>query len=165
MEACAYTLKQRVIFVAAHACSFSPQRLAVAFRAIIMDGPSKEHRVPFLIGATNTGKSTIIESFDSLFGVENVFHLTAETDTKGGALRGWMQDGIRMLFWDEFEPVVFVAKRGRAEISVSESVQRPNLRDPNESAHSRWQHAVQVESGCAIHRQRTRTMGFESWRH
>jgi len=106
---CVYAKAARDFF-AAHACSFSPQRLAVALRAIIMNGPSKEHRVPFLIGATNTGKSTIIESFDSLFGVENVFHLPAETDTKGGALRGWMQDGTRMVFWDEFEPVVFVAK-------------------------------------------------------
>ena len=74
-----------------------------------MGGPSKDNRVPFLVGTTNTGKSTIVESFDELYGEDAVFHLPAETDDKGGALRGWMQDK-RFVFWDEFEPVVFVTK-------------------------------------------------------
>ena len=96
-------------FFDANKTSFSAKRLAVALRAIIMGGPSKDNRVPFLVGATNTGKSTIVESFDELYGEDAVFHLPAETDDKGGALRGWMQDK-RFVFWDEFEPVVFVAK-------------------------------------------------------
>lgn len=109
-DSCVYA-KAAQDFFAAHAHSFSSQRLAVALRGIIMHGPSKDQRVPFLIGATNTGKSTIVESVESLFGEDHIFHLPAETDTKGGALRGWMQDGLRMVFWDEFEPVVFVSKQ------------------------------------------------------
>ena len=96
-------------FFERNAHSFSAMRLAVTLRAIIMEGPSKDNRVPFLVGATNTGKSTIVESFEELYGEDAVFHLPAETDDKGGALLGWLEDK-RFVFWDEFEPVVFVAK-------------------------------------------------------
>ena len=106
--ACLYAEAARSFF-AAHQASFSAVRLAASLRAIIMKGPSKDVRVPFLVGATNTGKSTIVESFDALFGEENVFHLPAETDNKGGALREWLQDK-RFVFWDEFEPLLFISK-------------------------------------------------------
>jgi hypothetical protein len=105
---CWYAEAARTFFVA-HQASFSGTRLAVALRAIIMKGPSKDTRVPFLIGKTNTGKSTIVESFDLLYGEENVFHLPAESDNKGGALREWLQDK-RFVFWDEFEPLSFISK-------------------------------------------------------
>jgi hypothetical protein len=105
---CKYAEAARTFFVA-HQASFSGTRLAVALRDIIMRGPSKDTRVPFLIGATNTGKSTVVESFDALYGEENVFHLPAESDNKGGALREWLQDK-RFVFWDEFEPVPFISK-------------------------------------------------------
>lgn len=104
---CLYAKAAEKFFVA-HGASFTAPQLAAALRAIIINGPSKDHRVPFLIGNTNTGKSTLVEPFDDLFGEEAVFHLPAETDTKGGALRGWMQDK-RFVFWDEFEPVKFIA--------------------------------------------------------
>ena len=81
-DTCIYA-KAACDFFAAHAASFSAKRLAFALRAIIIRGPSKEDRVPFLVGATNTGKSTIVESFDELFGEGEVFHLPAETDNKG----------------------------------------------------------------------------------
>jgi hypothetical protein len=96
-------------FFEAHKGSFTETRLAASLRSIIVAGPSKERRVPFLVGTTNTGKSTIVESFDALYGEDAVFHLPAETDNKGGALRGWLH-GKRLVFWDEFEPVVFIAK-------------------------------------------------------
>ena len=59
----------------------------------------------FLVGATNTGKSTLVEGFDDLYGFEKVFHLPAVTDGKYG-LRNWMKDK-RSVFWDEFHPVEF----------------------------------------------------------
>ena len=71
-----------VEFFRAHAASFSQSALAAALRAIIVNGPSKDVRVPFLLGATNTGKSTLVESFDALFGESAVFHLPAVTDTR-----------------------------------------------------------------------------------
>ena len=77
--------------------------LAAVLRTIIVSGPSKETRVPFLIGATNTGKSTLVESFDELYGFERVFHLPAVKDAKYG-LRNWLRDK-RFVFWDECSPV------------------------------------------------------------
>ena len=63
--------------------------------------------MPFLIGTTNTGKSTIVESFVDLFGEASVFHLPAITDSKY-ALRNWLKNK-RLVFWDEYEPVLFAA--------------------------------------------------------
>ena len=105
---CVYAQAARDFFVA-HQASFTETELAVSLRAIIIGGPSKERRVPFLVGNTNTGKSTVVESFDDIFGETAVFHLPAETDNRGGALRGWLLDK-RFVFWDEFEPLVFISK-------------------------------------------------------
>ena len=77
-------------FFRAHAASLSQNALAANLRGVIMSGPSKDVRVPFLIGTTNTGKSTLVESFDALFGEAAVFHLPAITDTKY-ALRNWLK--------------------------------------------------------------------------
>ncbi|CAE8679700.1 unnamed protein product [Polarella glacialis] len=88
-----------------NAASFSWVSLAVALRSVIVSGPSKTRRVPFLVGSTNSGKSTLLESFDSLFGEVNVFHLPALTD-KRFALRNWLRHK-RFVFWDEFKPVQF----------------------------------------------------------
>ena len=96
-------------FFQAHAASFSQTRLAVALRGIIIFGPSKDWRVPFLIGSTNTGKSTIVESVESIFEEDEIFHLPAGTDNKGGALRSWLKDK-RFVFWDEFQPVKFIGQ-------------------------------------------------------
>ena len=90
-----------------NAGNWDRRRLAVALRNIIVSGPSKENRVPFLVGATNTGKSTLVESFDDLFGFEHVFHLPAVTDGKF-ALSNWVKEK-RFVFWDEFDPVEFAA--------------------------------------------------------
>ena len=109
-NACVYAQAARDFFVA-HAASFSASRLAVAIRSIIMAGPSKERRVPFLVGMTNSGKSTLIDPFDCLYGEAHVFHLPAESDTKGGALRDWVDPEIRLVYWDEFHPVEFVASK------------------------------------------------------
>ena len=88
---CQHAAAARSFFIA-HRASFTARRLAVSLRAIIVSGPSKDNKVPFLIGSTNTGKSTLVESVDDLYGEDAVFHLPAETDDKGGALRGWLHD-------------------------------------------------------------------------
>ena len=95
-------------FFRAHAAGgMSQNALAACLRNIVMHGPSKDVRVPFLVGTTNTGKSTLVESFDDLFGESAVFHLPAITDTKY-ALRNWLKNK-RFVFWDEYEPVPFAA--------------------------------------------------------
>ena len=45
--------------------------LVVASRnrqAVIVEGPSKVYRVPFLIGPSNSGKTTLVQPLESLFG-------------------------------------------------------------------------------------------------
>jgi hypothetical protein len=84
------------------------RHLAASLRNIIVAGPSKDTRVPFLAGATNTGKSTLVDGFDDLYGFERVFHLPALTDGKF-ALRNWMKEK-RFVYWDEFDPVEFANK-------------------------------------------------------
>ena len=96
---CAYGEAARKFFQA-NESSFSQTRLAVAIRGIIINGPSKDWRVPFLAGSSNTGKSTIVESVEDVFGEDAVMQLPAESDNKGGALRDM----------DEFYPVVFIEK-------------------------------------------------------
>ena len=85
--------------------NFSKMDLAEALRRIFVMGPCKEARVPFLVGATNTGKSTLVESFDELFGPRRVYHLPAVTDDKF-PLRNWLRNK-RLVMWDEFSPVEF----------------------------------------------------------
>jgi len=88
--------------------SFNAQQLAVALRNIIVSGPSKNTRVPFLAGCTNSGKSTLVESFDDVYGAPRVFHLPAATDAKY-ALSNWRK-AKRFVYWDEFDPVEFADK-------------------------------------------------------
>jgi len=98
-----------------NAANWDRRHLAAALRKIIVAGPSKDTRVPFLVGTTNTGKSTLVESFDDLFGFERVFHLPAVTDSKYG-LSNWLRDK-RFVLWDEFDPVEF-AHEGVFSIST-----------------------------------------------
>lgn len=82
----------------------SKQQLAVAVRAIIMQGPSKTTRTPLIVGPTNIGKSTLVLPFDDLFGHKQVFHKPALGSKF--ALRNMMK-GKRFLFWDDFRPVQY----------------------------------------------------------
>ena len=92
-------------FFQGNAANFTMPELAEALRKVIVGGPSKHARVPFLVGPTNTGKSSLVESFDALFGATRVYHLPAITDKKY-ALRNWLLNK-RFVFWDEFDPVAY----------------------------------------------------------
>ena len=101
-DACEYRVAAQKFFDKNRA-NFQLPSLANALRRIIVAGPSKECRVPFLVGPTNTGKSTLVESFDDLYGHKHVFHLPCVTDDKY-PLRNWLKDK-RFAFWDELDPV------------------------------------------------------------
>ena len=91
-----------------NASNWDRQRLAAALRSVIVSGPSKDTRVPFLVGGTNTGKSTLVDPFDDLFGFERVFHIPALSDGKY-ALSNWVADK-RFVYWDECDPVEMAEK-------------------------------------------------------
>ena len=88
-----------------NAANFDRRHLANSIRKIIMLGPCKEARVPFLVGATHTGKSTLVDSVDDLFHFKQVVHLPADTDQKF-ALRNWVK-AKRFAYFDEFPPVEY----------------------------------------------------------
>ena len=107
-DACEYCVAAKSFFER-NAPSFSQRHLANALRKVIVAGPSKNSRVPFLVGTTNTGKSSLIESFDLLYGERRVFHLPAVTDPRF-PLRNWLRNK-RFVSWDEFDPVEFATAR------------------------------------------------------
>ena len=84
-----------------------PRRLACCLKAVLCHGPSKTCRVPLLVGASNTGKSTLVYPFDDLFGPKHVFHKPALGSTF--ALRNIVKKK-RFIFWDDFRPVEFAHK-------------------------------------------------------
>jgi len=89
--------------------NFQAGHLANSIRKIINMGPCKEARVPFLVGPTNTGKSTLVDSVDDLFHWQQVFHLPADSDQKF-ALRNWVKNK-RFVYFDEYSPVEYARSK------------------------------------------------------
>jgi hypothetical protein len=101
---CNYTAAADRIFTANEEHGLSREALAVALRRIIINGPSKTTRVPLLVGNTNTGKTTLIVSFDKVFGFRHVMHKPALGSRY--ALRNLLKDK-RFLMWDDYRPVQY----------------------------------------------------------
>ena len=91
--------------------------LASCIRRIITTGPSKETRVPLIVGNTNTAKSTLMDPAVHVYG-ESKTHIKP----KIGApcpLRGLVQDDLRLIYWDDFRPVEYAAlPRDNPTVSV-----------------------------------------------
>lgn len=77
---CSYWHAAQAIF-SRNRRTLCPRRLACAIRNVIMAGPSKQNRVPFLVGASNSGKSTLVYPFDALFSKQRVLHKPALNST------------------------------------------------------------------------------------
>ena len=103
---CSYANAVDEIFKS-NAANFSPCDLATSLRRVLEHGPSKTCRVPFLVGPSNTGKSTILYPFDDLFGPKHVFHKPALGSTF--ALRNLVKNK-RFIMWDDYRPVEFAHK-------------------------------------------------------
>jgi len=111
-------------------------KLAHALRTIIKHGPSKHVRIPFLVGPSNSGKSTLLYPFDDLYSPKKVLHKPALGSSFG--LRNITKK--RFFFWDDYVPVeyahektvpkstflsLFIGKH--SEIQVSQSFSDGNL--------------------------------------
>jgi len=103
-DACEYAQAVQKIFTRNKHC-FNPTALAVALRAVIKNGPSKTARVPCIVGLTNSGKTTMVEGFDPMYGKKNVFHKPALKNRF--ALRNILEPNKRFLFWDDYRPVEY----------------------------------------------------------
>ncbi|CAK0814602.1 unnamed protein product, partial [Prorocentrum cordatum] len=116
--ACSYRSAVETIF-SRSAASFDVRELAAPLRDILMVGPKKTTRVPFLVGPSNSGKSTVVYPFDDLFTPKRVLHKPALGSSFG--LRNLASGTKRFIFWDDFRPVEFAREKTRTEIQVSQS--------------------------------------------
>ena len=103
---CGYAVAAEEIF-RRNAATLSPHKLAKALVRVVKAGPSKTCCVPFLVGPSNTGKSTLLYPFDDLFGAKKVFHKPALGSTF--ALRNIVKNK-RFIFWDDYRPVEYAHK-------------------------------------------------------
>ena len=76
-------------------------------RAILQHGPSKIVRIPFLVGPSNSGKSTLLYPFDDVFGPKYVLHKPALGSSF--ALRNITKK--RFIFWDDYSPVEYAQEK------------------------------------------------------
>ena len=81
------------------------ERLAACLREIIVNGPKKTTRVPFIVGPTSAGKSTYLNPVDEVFGSKRVIHRPPETSPYG--LMQLDQKGMRFVYWDEYYPTEY----------------------------------------------------------
>ena len=100
-DACKYK-EVAATFFEKNSKTMSRTRFAAALRNIILAGPAKTRMTPMLTGPSNTGKSTMLNPFDQLFGKKRVFHKPALKSKY--ALRNILNDK-RFLYWDDFRPV------------------------------------------------------------
>lgn len=111
-EQCGYAAAVRRIFEA-NISTLQESRLAVSLRNILLTGPSKTTRAPLIVGATNTGKTTLVLPFDKLFGQDRVFHKPALGSKF--ALRNLLRHK-RFLLWDDYRPVEYA--QGTVQVST-----------------------------------------------
>lgn len=65
--------------------------------------------MPFLVGPSNSGKSTVLYPIDDLFGPHRVAHKPALGSSFG--LRNIVSGMKRFMFWDDFRPVEFAHEK------------------------------------------------------
>ena len=105
---CGYKIASRQVFER-NAGTLDELRLAFALRAILINGPKKTVRVPFLQGPSNSGKSTLLYPFDDLFEPKRVLHKPALGSTFG--LRNIATGKKRLIFWDDYSPIEYAAEK------------------------------------------------------
>jgi len=99
-DECGYKKSVAEIF-RLNSSTVSRARLAFCLREIMKNGPAKHIRIPFLVGPSNSGKSTLLYPLDDLMGPKYVFHKPALGSTF--ALRNITKK--RFIFWDDYGPV------------------------------------------------------------
>ena len=96
----------------------SEGQLAQCLAKVITEGPSKTARVPLIAGASNTGKSTMLDPIDVVFGETNVLHKPSIGATM--PLANMTKPGKRFMYLDEFSCVEYASvPAGRPTLPVS----------------------------------------------
>ena len=105
---CTYRAAVQQIFER-NAQTLNWRALALAMRDILCHGPKKTTRVPFLVGPSNSGKSTLLYPLDDLFQPRRVHHKPALGSNFG--LRNLCTGKKRFIFWDDFRPVEYAHEK------------------------------------------------------
>ena len=105
---CSYHKAAEELF-ARNAGSVNRNVLAAALRDILVHGPKKTTKVPFLVGPSNSGKSTLMYPFDDMFTPKRVLHKPALGSSFG--LRNLVGGNKRFIFWDDYRPVEFAHEK------------------------------------------------------
>ena len=119
-------------FFKRNAKTIDRKALAATLAGVIRFGPGKTTRVPLIVGATNSAKSTVLCPILNVFGFSRVVHRPGEKASM--ALANIVKSSKRFIFWDEYRPVEFAARGtvpvgaflslfsgGPMEITVSQS--------------------------------------------
>ena len=105
-EQCEWLVKANDFFLRNQA-TIDQERLAACTAALIEKGPGKTRRIPFLVGPTNSGKSTIYDPVDAVFGESMVHHTPAIGSSM--PLANLSLKDKRFLYLDEFNPVDYAS--------------------------------------------------------
>jgi len=165
---CSYHKAAEELF-ARNAGSVSQNVLAAALRDILIHGPKKTTRVPFLVGPSNSGKSTLMYPFDDMFTPKRVLHKPALGSSFG--LRNLVGGNKRFIFWDDYRPVEFAHEKTvpvslflslfigkHAEVQASQS-----FNDGNPDV--QWNHGVVFTGKLEGIWQPTKNVSAEDVRH
>jgi hypothetical protein len=92
--------------------------LWAALRNVIVHGPQRSSKAVMIVGESQTGKSTVLEPADAVFGQLNVVHKPAAAMRAQGranpeppryALRNWAKAHKRFFYLDDIRPVELAA--------------------------------------------------------
>ena len=95
-------------FLKRNAQTINRGHLAACLARIIHEGPGKNAKVPIIVGAPNSAKSTLFKPVIKVFGFQNVCHRPSEKASM--ALVSVTKKNKRMIFWDEARPVEYAAR-------------------------------------------------------
>lgn len=112
---CAWAAASQAFF-ANNADSIDERELAACTAKVIREGPSKTTRVPLLAGPTNSGKSTVFDPVDEVFGPSHVFHTPALGASM--ALSNLATKTKRFIYFDDYRPVEFAAVPAKPAATV-----------------------------------------------
>jgi len=95
-------------FFRRNAQSINRLEFAACLAKVIREGPGKTSRVPLIVGASNSAKSTVLNPIVQVFGFPNVVHRPGEKASM--ALTNVTKRNKRFIFWDEYRPVEYAAR-------------------------------------------------------
>lgn len=100
-------------FFCRNSATIDKDLLAASLANVICHGPSKTARVPMIAGATNAGKSLVLDPVVNVFGRKHVDFCPALGASMPLSSLATTR-GMRFIYWDEYSPAEFASRPARA---------------------------------------------------